>query len=67
MGHFRTVMRRLIYSMGVSLDEYRLFVNPSALDGGTPYLPALDGSIDLVLAETRTFGSGVVYVRYRRV
>jgi dihydrofolate reductase len=49
------------------VDEYRLFVSPVALGGGTPYLPALDERIDLELVETRTFGSRVVYLRYRRV
>jgi dihydrofolate reductase len=48
------------------LDEYRLFVNPVVLGGGTPYFPALDERIDLELVETRTFGSRVVYLRYRR-
>ena len=48
------------------IDEYRLFVNPIVLGGGTPYFPALDDRINLELVETRTFGSRVVYVRYRR-
>jgi dihydrofolate reductase len=48
------------------VDEYRLFVSPVALGGGTPYFPALDERINLELVETRTFGSRVVYVRYRR-
>ena len=43
-----------------------LFVNPVVLGGGTPYLPALDARIDLKLAETRTFGARVVYLRYQR-
>jgi dihydrofolate reductase len=47
------------------VDEYRLFVSPVVLGGGTPYFPALDGRIDLKLVETQTFGSRVVYVRYR--
>jgi dihydrofolate reductase len=46
------------------IDEYRLFVSPVVLGGGTPYFPALDEPIDLKLVETRTFGSRVVYVRY---
>ena len=37
------------------------------LGGGTPYFPALDERIALELVETRTFGSRVVYLRYRRV
>jgi dihydrofolate reductase len=49
------------------IDEYRLFVTPVVLGGGTPYFPALDERIDLKLVETRTFGSRVVYVRYQRV
>jgi dihydrofolate reductase len=48
------------------IDEYRLFVSPTLLGGGTPYLPARDARIDLELIETRTFGSRVVYLRYRR-
>ncbi len=48
------------------IDEYRLFISPVVLGGGTPYFPALDERIDLELVETRTFGSRVVYVRYRR-
>jgi dihydrofolate reductase len=48
------------------IDEYRLFVSPVVLGGGTPYFPALDQRINLELVETRTFGSRVVYVRYRR-
>jgi dihydrofolate reductase len=46
------------------IDEYRLFVNPVVLGGGTPFFPALDEKINLELVETRTFGSRVVYVRY---
>jgi dihydrofolate reductase len=48
------------------IDEYRLFVNPVVVGGGTPYFPALEDRIDLELLETRTFGSRVVYVRYAR-
>jgi dihydrofolate reductase len=49
------------------VDEYRLFVNPVVLGGGTRYFPALDERINLELVETRTFGSRVVYVRFQRV
>jgi dihydrofolate reductase len=47
------------------VDEYRLFVSPVVLGGGAPYFPALAKRIDLELVETRTFGSRVVYLRYR--
>ena len=46
------------------VDEYRLFVNPVILGAGTPFFPALDHRIPLELAETRTFASRVVYLRY---
>ena len=48
------------------IDEYRLFVNPVVVGGGTRFFPALDERIDLELVETRTFASRVVYLRYRR-
>jgi len=47
------------------IDEYRLFVSPILLGGGTPYFPALDERMNLELVETQTFGSRVVYLRYR--
>jgi dihydrofolate reductase len=46
------------------VDEYGLFVNPVLAGGGTPFFPTLEARADLTLAETRTFGSKVVYVRY---
>jgi dihydrofolate reductase len=49
------------------IDEWRLFVSPVLLGGGTPYFPPLDERINLELVETKTFGSRVVYLRYRRV
>lgn len=49
------------------IDEWRLFASPVLLGGGTPYFPTLDERINLELVETQTFGSRVVYVRYRRV
>jgi dihydrofolate reductase len=49
------------------IDEYRLFVNPVVVGGGTPYFPPLEAGIELELLETRTVGSrGVVYLRYLR-
>jgi dihydrofolate reductase len=48
------------------IDEWRLFVSPVLLGGGTPYFPTLDERINLELVETKTFGSRVVYLRYRR-
>jgi dihydrofolate reductase len=47
------------------IDEYRLFVSPVVLGGGTRYFPPLPKRFDLELIEARTF-SQVVYLRYRR-
>lgn len=46
------------------IDEVRLFVHPVILGAGTRFFPALDDRVTLTLLETRTFGSGVVYLRY---
>ena len=48
------------------VDEYRLVVYPVIVGGGKPYFPALDQPVSLRLIETRAFGSGAVYLRYRR-
>ncbi len=47
------------------IDEYRLFVSPVVLGGGTPYFPPLPQRLDLELLETQSF-SQAVYLRYRR-
>jgi dihydrofolate reductase len=49
------------------IDEWRLFVSPVLLGGGTPYVPPLDEAINLELVDTQTFGTRVVYLRYRPV
>ncbi len=48
------------------IDEYRLYVHPVILGGGKPMFPQLRAKIGLQLAETQTFGSGVVLLRYQR-
>jgi dihydrofolate reductase len=49
------------------IDEYGLFILPVVVGGGLPLLPALAAPLELELAETRTFGNRVVYVRYERL
>ena len=49
------------------VDEYRIVVHPVVLGAGTPFFPALKDRVDLRLLETRTFGSGVVYLGYETV
>jgi len=48
------------------VDEFRLFVSPVVLGGGTPFFPPLEERIELSLVETRTFASRVIYARYSR-
>jgi dihydrofolate reductase len=48
------------------IDEFHMFVCPVIIGGGTPYFPPGAPRIDLELVETRTFGSRVTYLRYRR-
>ena len=47
------------------IDELRMFRYPIAVGGGTPYLPPVTEDVPLDLIETRTFGSRVVFERYR--
>src|SRR5919205_206108 len=49
------------------VDELRMFRYPVVVGGGTPYLPPVTEDVRLDLIETRTFGSRVIYERYRRV
>jgi dihydrofolate reductase len=49
------------------IDEYRPKVYPVFVGGGIPYFPRREQRVNLDLAETRTFRSGVVYLRYRVV
>jgi len=48
------------------IDEYRIFIHPVIVGRGTPFFPKLDDPIKLKLVETRTFGTGVVYLCYER-
>ena len=47
------------------VDEFRLFLTPFVIGGGTPYFPK-DVGLDLRLAETQAYASGTVYLRYER-
>jgi dihydrofolate reductase len=48
------------------VDELRMFRYPVVLGSGTPFLPPVTEDVWLDLVETRTFGSRVIYERYRR-
>ena len=47
------------------IDEYRIRVNPVLVGGGTPLFPQQAARVALELVESRVFGSGVVFLRYR--
>src|SRR5205814_4074827 len=49
------------------VDELRMSRHPIVVGGGTPFLPPVTEDISLELIETRTFGSRVIYERYRRI
>lgn len=49
------------------VDEFHIFRVPIVLGGGTRHLPVTAEAIHLELIETRTFGAGVIFERYRRV
>src|SRR5436190_4727193 len=49
------------------VDELRMFRYPVVVGGGTAFLPPVTEDIPLELTETRSFGSRVIYERYRRV
>ena len=54
-------------ALGLGLvDELRMFRHPVVVGGGTPFLPPVTDDVPLDLIETRTFGSRVIYERYRR-
>ena len=48
------------------IDEYRLYVHPIVIGRGKPLFKASDAKVNLQLAEIRTFGNGVVLLRYQR-
>jgi dihydrofolate reductase len=48
------------------VDEFRIFRYPVVVGGGTTYFPPVTEAIPLELVDTRTFGSRVIYERYRR-
>jgi dihydrofolate reductase len=48
------------------IDEYRLYVHPIVIGRGKQALQPSDARVPLRLAETHTFGNGVVLLRYER-
>jgi len=49
------------------IDEYRIYVHPIRIGEGKRLFPPAKEKVLLRLAETRTFGNGVVLLRYERL
>lgn len=49
------------------IDEYRIYVHPIQIGEGKRLFPSSKAKVLLRLAETRTFGNGVVLLRYERL
>jgi dihydrofolate reductase len=47
------------------IDDYHVRAHPVLVGGGTPFFTQSEQRRDLELIDTRTFSSGVVYLRYR--
>jgi dihydrofolate reductase len=48
------------------VDEFRLYLTPVVLGGGTPFFPRGVSRFDLRLVESRPFSNGVTLLRYER-
>src|SRR2546425_5513827 len=48
------------------IDEFRLYVHPIVIGRGKSLFQPSEAQINLRLVETRTFGNGVVLLRYQR-
>jgi len=48
------------------IDGYRIYIHPIVIGNGKRLFQLPDARINLKLAETRTFGNGVVLLRYQR-
>jgi dihydrofolate reductase len=46
------------------IDEFRIFLQPASLGGGTPFFPR-ELPVQLELVDSKEFGSGVMYLAYR--
>lgn len=64
LGLSGAILASTLLQLGL-IDEYQLFVNPVVLGGGNSLFQQLNETVKLRLIETRTFSSGVVYLRFQ--
>jgi dihydrofolate reductase len=65
-GHLSVGGAALAASLIDLVDEFRMWVNPVAVGGGTPFFPAVPGIRRLRLLEARALSAGSLYLRYER-
>ena len=65
-GHLGLGGAALAASLIDLIDEFRMWVNPVAVGGGTPFFPAVPGVRRLRRLEARALPSGALYLRYER-
>ncbi|MFB6317712.1 dihydrofolate reductase family protein [Saccharicrinis sp. FJH54] len=46
------------------IDEYHLFINPSAIGTGKPIFAELEGSLNLKLVESHAYSCGIIILKY---
>jgi dihydrofolate reductase len=63
-GHLDIGGAALAASLVDLIDEFRMWIGPTAVGGGKPFFGP--GRLDLALAEARTMSGGVLWVRYER-
>lgn len=46
------------------IDEYHLFINPTAIGNGMTIFKEIDGKLNLVLVKSTSFACGIVVLHY---
>jgi len=60
---YGSILASTVIPLGL-IDEYWFYLNPAVLGRGKPMFPALETVLRLQLVQSRTFGCGLVLLRY---